>query len=127
MVINEESETQASRGSQEVRRISYDPDSDRGMEIDLCSTGNLNVGIGRADWQGSDSYIPIVLGGIVEQLLENEIQRLAENQECIEWYEREKNKTQARIEKLKQLRDMATEPVNQLAGASEKIESFEED
>lgn len=127
MVVNEESETQASRGSQEISRDLHDPDSDRGMEIDLSSTGNLNVGIGRTDWQGSNSYIPIVLGGIVEQLLESEIQRLAENQECIEWYEREKNKTQARIEKLKQLRDMATEPANQLAGEFSKIESSEED
>ncbi|WP_416671606.1 hypothetical protein [Egbenema bharatensis] len=62
--------------------------------------GNFGVGIAGAAGKEADSAIT---GGILEQLIQDAEDQLQSSVECIEWYEREREKHQERLNNLKQL------------------------
>ncbi|MEB3277952.1 MAG: hypothetical protein VKK42_03395 [Lyngbya sp.] len=100
-------ESQRRRGTDLVRS-----DSLAGWEKGLQGTGEVygDVGFptGGSDWAGQDiPLIACLLGGIIQQLLESELQRLNEVEECVVWYERERDIAKSRVEKLKQLQALA--------------------
>ncbi len=126
-MINEESKAPSARGTEEGSQLFHDSDSTRGMESLSSTVRGIGLGTGRTDWEGDDSAIPFLLGGIIEQLLENEKQRLSEVRECVEWYEREDNVVRARIQKLEQLREVARKSVKQPLDKSTNLELTEEE
>ena len=77
------------------------------------------------DW-GNISQFADLLGGIIEQLLESERERIEEIEQCIESYSRERLKVLSRIEKLEELQaialssDLAESLVNQSESSEEE-------
>ena len=108
MVSDEKSQTPSARGDQENSGVSDDTHSVGGISTVSPRDGNVNVGTCRTDWPWKDSSLGILLGGILEQLLESHRQRLNETRECVEWYLREEKKTLDQIQKLEQLQEMAS-------------------
>lgn len=106
-------ESQRGRGTDIVR-----PDSLAGREEGVQGFseiyGDVSFAASGSDWTGQG--LPLfarLLGGILQQLLESEEQRLNEVEECVVWYERERDIVKSRVEKLKQLQQLthqATEP-----------------
>jgi hypothetical protein len=127
MVTNEEEEqTSIARGDQEISGNSDDSHGSRGMEAVGGSTGAVDVRTSRADWETSNLPLCLLLGGIVKQLLESEKQRLSEVEECVVWYERERDIVKSRIEELEQLQQQAEQSANQLADLPKKLELTEQ-
>lgn len=65
----------------------------------------LSGGIAGTSGEGT-SQRPSLLGGILAQLIDDAEDRLGKAQECIGWYQREVEELQARLEKLKRLRQL---------------------
>ena len=107
MTQHEKGKTQATRGNQEIGRHCDDSYSIKGIQETSGGNGDFNVGTGRTNRTRQDSPLNILLGGIVERLLENQKQKLKETRECVEWYQREEKIIQAEIEKLEQLQVIA--------------------
>lgn len=68
--------------------------------------GNFCLGSGGQDWLGrlADSS---VVGGIVGQLIKDTRDRLAEVDECVAWYQRERERVVTRLEELEKLAEAA--------------------
>ncbi len=126
-MINEESKTPSARRTEEGSQLLHDSYSTGGMESIGGTVRGIGLGTGRTDWEGDDSTIPLLLGGIIEQLLENEKQRLSEVRECVEWYEREDGIVRSRIQKLEQLREVAQKSVKPSLDKSTNLELTEEE
>ena len=107
MTQDEKGKTQATRGNQENSGISYDTHSTGGFQKTRKTDGNINVGTRRTNRPWQNSPLSILLGGIVERLLENQKQKLKETRECIERYEREEKNILTEIKKLEQLQALA--------------------
>lgn len=68
--------------------------------------GDESVGVGSENRIGA-SLITLqfaIVGGILTQLIDEEKSQLGKHQECIEWYGREVERSQSRIEALEKLR-----------------------
>lgn len=125
-MTNEEGKTSQARGTQEVGKLLHDTDSIGGMEGIGGTVRGLSLGTRGVNWEGDGTTVALLLGGIIEQLLENEKQRLTEVRECVEWYEREDNLIQARIQKLEKLQEVAQQAIKPL-DTSTNLELTEEE
>ena len=107
MTQYEKGETQTTRGNQKVGRHRDDSHCTGGIQETSSTIGNFNVGTSRTNRTRQDSPLSLLLGGIVERLLENQKQKLKETRECVEWYQREEKIIQDEIEKLEELQMLA--------------------
>jgi hypothetical protein len=113
-------ETQRKRGSGEFHPERQSAGQGGVQEVserdrDQCLSTGGQTGIGR-----NIPQIACLLGGIIEQLLESEEERLNEVKECIDWYNREEEKVSRRIKKLKQLQNLATAELENISTDTEE-------
>jgi chromosome segregation ATPase len=117
--------TQRTRGTKDrASRIPSDSDGEAGLTGSSQQHGNINRRDGGATGKGADLFIAIT-GGILSQLIEQMQDQLGSveyqvnnAQECIEWYEREKEAYEKRAaslrQKLNNLRDLQEQLQEQL-------------
>lgn len=103
---NAKNETLATRGNQETSRYSPNLDCCRGLRLSSSAVGNQPVRAGRANWEGPGAYRTqsrrILGGGIVEQLIEEARDQLAQ-------LEAQREKLAQRLEELEALREQLTQ------------------
>lgn len=92
------------------KRRNADPSSigDRESRRVSKSSGNEPIGIGSQDRLGAN-FLTVhfaVVGGILTQLIDEERSQLGKHQECVEWYQREAERSQQRIQALEKLKDL---------------------
>ena len=126
MDVNEKSQTSTARGIEEGGQPVHDSDSRGGTEAIGGGFWDLNVGTGGEDRTWDDPSLRGLLGGILAQLLKAEENRLSETEECIVWYQREREKAESRIQELKQLQKLAQASVNPIADATPEKSAEEE-
>ncbi len=92
---------QVSRGEEASQSL-----PNRGGETGSSETSGSLQGVSLGA-TGDDGPRPVsdraIIGGILSQLLAEAREKLADSEECLIWYEREKQKAQARIEQIEAL------------------------
>lgn len=101
--------------TREVRRIQDGvvegaPNTDREGTTAESSRRTRGVNVGNV---GTDRPWPTIsdslAGGIIGQLISDTEDRIAEAQECIDWYTREVEKNERRLANLRQLEELASQ------------------
>lgn len=96
--------------SEEVGGLAYSPDSRReaGAGLYSGSNGDFSSRISGTPGAGANpNFLALLTGGIISQLIADAEDRLGQSQECIEWYEREKQENVKRLENLRKLQRLA--------------------
>jgi hypothetical protein len=100
---NAESQTRSVRAEQ--KRLAKSQNHPRGQARTGAASsadGDISRRVARATRSGA-SIVKPVTGGILTQLIEQVEDQLGNDEACIEWYQREKDKHQRQLENLKQL------------------------
>ncbi|MBW4523481.1 MAG: hypothetical protein KME16_28070 [Scytolyngbya sp. HA4215-MV1] len=101
-------ETKTRRTNQ--RRYRHDaPNCDRqpGLNGEITGVEGRQVGIDHDDWtQANPDIQSLVTGGILAQLIEEVKDQLGDAEQCIEWYQREKERAEKKLETLEQLAEL---------------------
>ena len=99
-----QSRTQQMGGAQN-RTIIACADDSHGTETTQGESGTGRAIGERLHRNHSEARIAFWAGGIIAQLIKDAEDRLGEMKECVQWYQREVEKQEARIFELQQFRD----------------------
>lgn len=111
--------------SDEIRETttSVNPRGEGGPGEISSSDGSFDQRVSGSGWSWSDSSVTIsLLGGILDQLIEDEEHQLVKTEECIKWYEDEKRDRLKKLENLRRLRQLEEEQLKSDTEAETKAE-----
>lgn len=106
---NAKSETQPIRTEKDGEFL-HSPDTGwkKGIRISGGTDGSFSDrNTGTPGTGPHTDFFSLLTGGIISQLITDAEDRLGQSQECIEWYEREKEENIKRLENLKKLQRLA--------------------
>lgn len=77
-------------------------------------SGHEPIGAGSKNWIGGNLFTVhfAVVGGILTQLIDEEKNQLGKHLECVDWYQREAERSRQRIYALEKLRDLMEDARN---------------
>jgi hypothetical protein len=101
----QESETEGIRGTEEERRLRFDPDGGEASQRTSEGVWAVGVELYREDCSEGD-YSLDPLGGILDQLIDDAQKQLVKSQECIVWYQSEAKEIRVKLQNLKKLKEL---------------------
>jgi len=118
MTSHAKSKTQEERRKNRPTGNPSQSDSERGVGSTSSGAGDIGSGDDRAAWaEGGRSHL--ITGGILSQLIQETEDQLAEDKECVDWYQRQIEKHERKLTNLRQLQKIQQQAESLSSQASE--------